>query len=55
MVGDIINIAFVILGFVALLGLIVVVARPDRQRHGEDQARAFFDEHGHWPDEAPPR
>jgi hypothetical protein len=24
---------------------------PDRDR--EEQARAFFDEHGHWPDERP--
>ena len=26
----------------------------DRERDAEDAARAFFDEHGHWPDEAPP-
>ncbi|HSD81326.1 MAG TPA: hypothetical protein VLB47_11710 [Solirubrobacteraceae bacterium] len=51
MVGDIINIAAVILGFVALVGLVVVVGRPDRQREREDAARAFFDAHGHWPDE----
>ena len=27
--------------------------RPNRMRNGEDDARAFFDEHGHWPDEDP--
>ena len=26
----------------------------DRDRDDEDRARAFFDRHGHWPDEAPP-
>ena len=26
----------------------------ERDRDAEDAARAFFDEHGHWPDEEPP-
>jgi hypothetical protein len=26
----------------------------DRERDQEDRARAYFDEHGVWPDEAPP-
>lgn len=26
----------------------------DRVRDEEDRARAFFDRHGHWPDEPPP-
>jgi hypothetical protein len=32
-----------------------LVVRRDRDapRHAEDEARAFFDEHGHWPDETP--
>jgi hypothetical protein len=25
----------------------------DAPRYAEDDARAFFDEHGHWPDETP--
>ena len=25
----------------------------DRDRDREEEARAYFDEHGHWPDEAP--
>jgi hypothetical protein len=25
----------------------------DRERDTEQEARAFFDEHGHWPDEPP--
>jgi hypothetical protein len=28
--------------------------RGDRERDEEDAARAFFDSHGYWPDEAPP-
>jgi hypothetical protein len=28
--------------------------RGDRERDDEDRARTFFDEHGYWPDEAPP-
>lgn len=28
--------------------------KGDVEREEEDAARAYFDEHGHWPDEAPP-
>ncbi len=28
--------------------------KGDEERDDEDQARRFFDEHGHWPDEPPP-
>jgi hypothetical protein len=28
--------------------------RGERERDDEDRARAFFDEHGYWPDEDPP-
>jgi hypothetical protein len=24
----------------------------DRERHTEDEAREYFDRHGHWPDES---
>jgi hypothetical protein len=27
----------------------------DRAREDEDEARAYLEKHGHWPDEAPPR
>jgi len=30
-------------------------ARGDEQREAEDRAREYFDRHGHWPGEAPPR
>ena len=29
-------------------------ARGDRERDDEDAARAFYGEHGYWPDEKPP-
>jgi len=38
-------------GFAALGYLVYLAARPDRERHDEDDARAFFDDHGRWPDE----
>jgi hypothetical protein len=30
-------------------------AHGDEERKAEEDARAFFSEHGHWPDEPPPR
>jgi hypothetical protein len=30
-----------------------VGASGDRERQAEDDARAYFDKHGHWPDEEP--
>ena len=32
-----------------------VGVKGDRERDEEDRARAYFDEHGHWPDEEPPK
>jgi hypothetical protein len=29
--------------------------KGDRERHEEDEARAYFDRHGHWPDEPRPQ
>jgi hypothetical protein len=31
----------------------VVSKDRDKERFEEDDARTFFDEHGHWPDETP--
>jgi hypothetical protein len=38
-------------GVLSLAALIWVAARGDPAREEEDAARAFFDVHGHWPDE----
>jgi hypothetical protein len=52
--------AEIIWSIVAILGALFVVAlvlwglltgRDDRDK--EEAAREYFDEHGHWPDEAP--
>ncbi len=51
MVGTIANYIAVVLGIGALLYLVWLAAHPDKERFDEDDARAFFDEHGRWPDE----
>ena len=33
--------------------LVLVIRTGHGARHEEDDARAFFDEHGRWPDEPP--
>lgn len=45
---------FVIVAAVVGIGWILYMLRHgDSDRHDEDAARTFFDEHGHWPDETP--
>ena len=39
--------------FAAIAWLVWMVSRGHGERHAEDHARAFFDEHGRWPDEPP--
>jgi hypothetical protein len=53
-------VANIIWSIIAALGGILVVGvvfyywtAPDRDRERELQARRFYDEHGHWPDEPP--
>jgi hypothetical protein len=41
------------LAVVVMILYFLVNGRDDRER--EEQARRFFDEHGHWPDESPLR
>jgi hypothetical protein len=41
-------------GILSILWFIWFASRPHTARHEEDEARAFFDAHGHWPDEPPP-
>jgi hypothetical protein len=45
---------------IAVIGAFIVVGvvfyfmiNPGSERDEEEAARAFFDEHGHWPDELP--
>ncbi len=48
--GDAIS---VIAAFAAIGWLVKVILTGDDERSDEDEARRFFDEHGHWPDEDP--
>ena len=47
----IVNVAAAVLGFLAIAGLVVIAARPDRDREREDEARAHYDRHGSWPED----
>jgi hypothetical protein len=38
-------------GVAGIIWILYVMRHGDKDRHEEDDARAFFDEHGHWPDE----
>ena len=54
MAGTIFNTFLLVLG-VVVVGAVVwwYLKTGDRDRHHEDDARAFFDEHGRWPDQTP--
>ena len=40
---------------IATIPILVLVIRTGHgEREAEDAARAFFDEHGRWPDDPPP-
>jgi hypothetical protein len=41
--------------FAAVAWFMWYLTRPHAQRKAEDDARTFFDRHGHWPDEEPPK
>jgi hypothetical protein len=47
----IVNVVAAVLGFAAIGGLIYIAARPDRDREQEDEARAYYDRHGSWPED----
>lgn len=51
MVGTIANYLAAFLGVLALCYLVWLAAHPDKERYQESDDRAFFDEHGRWPDE----
>jgi hypothetical protein len=39
------------LAVIVVIGYFIATGRHDRQ--DDEEARRYFDEHGHWPDEAP--
>jgi len=48
--------AYAVLACVLAFGMCVVVVyflvHADKDRQAEEAAREYFDQHGHWPDEA---
>ena len=50
--SDVFSIAVLVFGAVGIF-FILRALRGFDPRRGEDNARAFFDEHGHWPDQTP--
>jgi hypothetical protein len=48
---EIANVVAALGGFVAIVVLVYFAARPDRDRVEEDEARAYYDRHGSWPDD----
>jgi hypothetical protein len=49
---NVINLIAVAAGLAGIAGLLWIAWRGDPAREQEDEARAFFDRTGHWPDEA---
>jgi hypothetical protein len=47
------DIAAILAAFAAIGWFVKVMLSGDDERHEEEAARAFFDEHNHWPDEDP--
>jgi hypothetical protein len=45
------NVAAAVAGFAAIVALVFIAARPDRDRQREDDAREHYDRHGSWPDD----
>jgi hypothetical protein len=53
MIANVYGIFICVAGVVGIAWILWVMRYGDRDRHDEDAARTFFDEHGHWPDETP--
>ena len=43
----------VVLALASIPLLVMIIRTGHGERHEEDDARAFFDAHGRWPDEPP--
>jgi hypothetical protein len=47
------SIIAVVGGFAMVAGVLYAMLTDRGEREREEAARTYFDEHGHWPDEAP--
>ncbi len=48
------DIISIVLSFAAIVWFIWFVSRTKDERRVDDAHRAYFERHGHWPDEMPP-
>ena len=48
---SVIDWVFVGLALLSIPIFVLIIRSGHDERHAEDEARAFFDEHGRWPDE----
>lgn len=53
MLADAYGIFICVAGVAGIIWILYVMRHGDKDRYAEDDARTFFDEHGHWPDETP--
>lgn len=53
MLADAYGVAICIAGFAGIAYILWVIRDGDADRYAEDDARAFFDRHGRWPDQTP--
>jgi hypothetical protein len=51
--ADIYGIAITVVGLLGIGYILWVIRNGDADRYAEDDAREFFERHGHWPDETP--
>jgi hypothetical protein len=51
MIANAYGIFICVVGTVGIAWIIWMMRNGDKDRHDEDAARLYFDEHGHWPDE----
>ena len=47
----VVNLVAGVLGFGAILWLVWIAVRGDPARVAEDEARAYYDRHGRWPED----
>ncbi|WP_205697106.1 hypothetical protein [Conexibacter sp. SYSU D00693] len=53
MLSNAFSILTLVVGVVGIAGIMWAFRNGDRDRVHEDDARTFYEEHGHWPDETP--
>lgn len=51
--ADVYSIVILVVGILGLGVILWAVKTGHADRHAEDDARAFYEEHGRWPDQTP--